>query len=127
MAELSHAWNSAPAQRRPRPESACTAHPRRQARFFRHVVRECPLKGLLPGSGLHPGRADGARADPPRYQTEGWLALHRVVQGADEDAVRQRRPGRSAYLLHAAELPARVDAAAAHPDRTDAQYDGDAT
>ena len=44
----------------------------------------------------------------------GRPALHRVVEGADEDAARQRRPRRSAYLLHAAELPARLDAAAVH-------------
>jgi hypothetical protein len=57
MAELSHAGDSAPARRRSGPESAGPAYARRQDRFFRHMVRQCPRKRLLPGSELHPGMA----------------------------------------------------------------------
>ena len=56
---------------------------------------------------------------------EGRPALYRVVQGADEGAAGQRRQGRSAHLLQAAELPARLDPAAVHQDRADAEGDGD--
>ena len=124
VAQLSHSGDSAPGQRRSGPEGAGPAHTRWQAGFFRHVVRQCPVQGLLPGKGLHPGRAHGARADQSGHQTEGRPALYRVVQGANENTARQWRPGRSAYLLHAAKLPARLDTAAVHEDRADARHDG---
>jgi len=95
VASLSHSRNSATGQRRSRPEGARPPHTRRQAGFFRHVVRECSLQGFLPGKGLHPGRAHGARADQSGHQTTGRPALYRVVQGTNEDTARQRRPSYS--------------------------------